>query len=67
MARDFNELRAKMSPERRARVEAQVQKTLAAMARKELRRGQNSTTPPSSNNSESIENTPTPRWANEFE
>lgn len=36
MGRNYNELRAKMSPERRARVEARVQKTLAEMARKEL-------------------------------
>jgi DNA-binding XRE family transcriptional regulator len=37
MARNFNELRAKMSPESRARVEERVKATLAAMPLEELR------------------------------
>ncbi len=37
MARNFNELRAKMSPESRARVEQRVKATLAAMPLEELR------------------------------
>ena len=37
MARNFNELRAKMSPESRARVDARVKEALAAMPLDELR------------------------------
>lgn len=37
MARNFNELLAKMSPERRARIEERVQQTLAQMPLEELR------------------------------
>jgi transcriptional regulator with XRE-family HTH domain len=37
MARNFNELRDKMSPERRARVDARVKEALAAMPLDELR------------------------------
>jgi DNA-binding XRE family transcriptional regulator len=37
MARNFNELRAKMSPESRAEVERRVQATIAAMPLEELR------------------------------
>jgi DNA-binding XRE family transcriptional regulator len=37
MARNFNELRAKMSPESRAEVERRVQETLRAMPLEELR------------------------------
>jgi transcriptional regulator with XRE-family HTH domain len=37
MARPFNELRAKMSPESRARAEARTQTILAQMALQELR------------------------------
>jgi DNA-binding XRE family transcriptional regulator len=37
MARNFNELYAKMSPERRARVEARVRETIASMPLDELR------------------------------
>ena len=37
MARNFKELRDKMSPERRARVEKRVQETLKGMPLEELR------------------------------
>ena len=37
MARNFKELRAKMDPERRARVEARVKATIAAMPLEDLR------------------------------
>jgi DNA-binding XRE family transcriptional regulator len=37
MAKNFNELRAKMSPSRRARVEERVRATIAAMPLEELR------------------------------
>jgi len=37
MAKNFNELLAKMSPERRARVEARVKETIAQMPLEELR------------------------------
>ena len=37
MAKNFNELLAKMSPERRARIEARVQETIAQMPLEELR------------------------------
>jgi DNA-binding XRE family transcriptional regulator len=37
MARNYNELRAKMSPESRAEVERRVQETLAMMPLEELR------------------------------
>jgi len=37
MARNFNELRARMSPERRARVEARVKEAIKAMPLDELR------------------------------
>ena len=37
MAKNFNELRAKMSPERRAEIDRKVKKTLAEMPLQELR------------------------------
>jgi DNA-binding XRE family transcriptional regulator len=37
MAKKFSELRAKMSPERLARIDAEVEKTLAEMPLQELR------------------------------
>jgi transcriptional regulator with XRE-family HTH domain len=37
MAKNFNELLAKMSPERRARIETRVQETIAQMPLEELR------------------------------